>query len=99
MEGTGTIAFIRRGDIPDEQQKDTTYAQIVCNERPEKENPNRARLVVGGDRINYPRDVGTPTCDLLTVKFLLNSVISTPGVFFFTMDIKSFYLMIPLKKL
>ncbi len=82
MEGTDNIKFISREDIPAEQQKDTNYAQIVCNERPEKEDPNRARLVVGGDRINYPGDVGTPTCDLLTVKLLLNTVVLIPGANF-----------------
>jgi hypothetical protein len=46
------------------------------------------RLVVaGGDRVHYPFDAGTPTADLLTVKLLINSVISTPGARFFTMDI------------
>ena len=43
--------------------------------------------------------MGTPTCDLLTAKLLLNSIISTPGAKFFTMDIKNFYLMTPLPRL
>ena len=55
-------------------------------------------MVVGGDRINYPGDVGTPTADLLTVKLLLNSIVSTPGAKFFTVDIKNFYLMTPLPR-
>ena len=40
--------------------------------------------MAGGDRINYP--------DLLTVKLVLNSIISTPGADVFTMDIRNFYL-------
>jgi hypothetical protein len=33
--------------------------------------------MAGGDRINYPEDVGTPTVDMTLVKILLNSIIST----------------------
>jgi hypothetical protein len=51
---------------------------------------------VGGDRINYPGDYGTPTKDLLTVKLLLNSIVSTMGAKFMTIDIKDFYLMTPM---
>ena len=61
--------------------------------RTEKANPNRTRLTVGGDRVNYPGDCKTPTTDLLTVNLLLNSKISTPGAHFMTIDIKDFYLM------
>ena len=49
---------------------------------------NRTRLTVGGDRINYLGDVGTPTASLLTVKLLVNSVLSTAGAEFMTIDIK-----------
>ena len=60
------------------------------------DEPNRTRLVAGGDRVHYPFDAGTPTADLLTVKLLINSVKSTPGARFFTMDIKNFYLNTPM---
>ncbi len=67
--------------------------------RPKKtEEPNRSRLVAGGDRVNYPFDAGTPTADLLTIKLLINSVISKPGARFFTMDIKNFYLCTPMSR-
>jgi hypothetical protein len=36
------------------------------------------------------------TADLLTVKLMLNSVISTPNAKFMTIDIKDFYLMTPM---
>ena len=51
-----------------------------------------------GNRINCPYDVGTPTADLLTVKLLFNSVISTEGARFMTMDIKNFYLNTPMQR-
>ena len=53
---------------------------------------------MGKDRINYLDDYGTPTTDLLTVKVLINSVISIPQAKFMTMDIKNFYLNTPLKR-
>ncbi len=46
---------------------------------------------MGGDRVHYPYDAGTPTADLLTVKLLINSVILMPGARFSTMDINNFY--------
>ena len=54
--------------------------------------------MAGGDRVHYPGDAGTPTADLLTVKLLINSIISTPGAKFMTMDIKDFYLNTPMAR-
>ncbi len=51
-----------------------------------------------GDRVHYPGNAGTPTANLLTVKILINSIISTPGAKFMTMDIKDFYLNIPMAR-
>jgi hypothetical protein len=53
---------------------------------------------MGGNLINYPDDCGTPTADLLTVKWMLNSVISTPNAKFMTINIKDFYLMMPMEQ-
>ena len=53
-EDTDTIDFIHKHEVPSDHFKDVTYGQIVCNYREEKENLNWARLVVGGDRTNYP---------------------------------------------
>jgi hypothetical protein len=55
-------------------------------------------LVTRGDRVHYPSNAGTPTADLLTVKILINSIISTAGAKFITMDIKSFYLNTPMAR-
>ena len=59
--------------------------------------PNYTRLTVNGDRINYPGDPGTPMTDLLTFKIMLNSIISTTGANFMTMDVNNFYLNTPFK--
>ena len=52
----------------------------------------------GSELTNYPCDCGTPTANLLTVKLLLNSAISTKGAKFMILDISNFYLMTPLKR-
>jgi hypothetical protein len=51
-----------------------------------------------GDRVHYPGNARTPTTNLLTVKILINSIISTPGAKFMTMDIKDFYLNTPMAR-
>jgi hypothetical protein len=95
--GMDTIFFIPRHKIPKERAKDVTYGLITCSIRPEKvDKPNWTRLIARGDRVHYPFDAGTPTANLLTIKLLINSVISTPGANFFTMDIKNFYLCTPM---
>ena len=97
--GTNTIFFIKKNQVPRDRAKDVTYGLITTLIRPEKiDKPNRTRLVAGGDRVHYPGDVGTPTADLLTVKLLLNSIISTPKAKFMTMDIKDFYLNTPMAR-
>ncbi len=48
--------------------------------------------------MHFPGDAGTPTADLLTLKLLINSIISTAGAKFMTMDIKDFYLNIPMAR-
>ena len=97
IKGTDTIKFISKDNIPEERFKDVTYGKFVCEVKQNKAETNRTRLTVGGNRINYPFDVGTPTADLVLVKILLNSVISTPGAKFMTADVKNFYLNTPLK--
>jgi hypothetical protein len=51
---------------------------------------------MGGNLINYPGNCGTPTVDLLTMKTLFNSILSTPHAKFVTINIKDFYLMTPM---
>jgi hypothetical protein len=93
-----TIKFICQHEVPTERMKDVTYGQFVCTVQPEKAEPNRTRFTVGGDRINYPGEVATLTAKMLVEKSLFNSVISTKGARFMTMDISNFYLMTPLHR-
>ena len=46
--------FIPRHMVPKERTCDITYGLITCLIRPEKiDEPNRTRLVAGGDRVHY----------------------------------------------
>ena len=54
VEGTDTINFIALEQIPKDRRKDVTYARIVCNKPPQKEEVNRTRIAVGGNLINCP---------------------------------------------
>jgi hypothetical protein len=99
IKGTDTMRFINENEVPKTRQKDITYGSFVCNVRPEKvEEPNRTRFTVGGNKINYPGEVATPTAEMLVAKILFNSVISTPNAKFMTIDISNFYLNTPLKR-
>ena len=98
VDGTDTMFFINENKIPNNRRRDVTYRQIVCDVRERKAEKNRTRLTVGGNRINYPGDAGTPTACLLTVKLLVNSVVSTAGAEFMTLHIKLFYLDTPLAR-
>jgi hypothetical protein len=47
---------------------------------------------MGGDRINYPDDCGTLTADMILLKILVNSIISTSNAKCVMMEIEDFYL-------
>ena len=98
VKGTDTIVFIEKCDVPFDRWRDITYGRICANYRPEKEDPYRIRLTFGGNLINFPGDCGTPTAGMLTVKMLLNSVVSTTDATFMTIDIKKFYLCTPMER-
>ena len=57
--------------------KDITYGSFSCNFKPNKEEKECTRLTVGGNRINYLDDCGTPTAVMILFKILVNSMLST----------------------
>ncbi len=95
---TETIFFIQKDAIPQERRGDKMYARIVCTYPDGKKDKYRTQITMGGNLVIYPGDCGTPTADLLTVKLLLNSIISTPNAKFMTLDLKDFYLMTPMTR-
>ena len=84
--------------MPQDRFKDVTYAKFVCELKPNKAEIHRTRLTVGGDKVHYPGDVGTPTADLTLVKIHVNSIISTHGARYMTFDVKNFYLNTPMTR-
>ncbi len=93
-----TILFVYKEDILNDRKGDETYARIVSVYREGKKDKYRTHVTMGGNLVNFPGDCGTPTVDLLRVKLLLNSIISTKNEKFMTLDIKDFYLMTPMKR-
>ena len=96
VAGTDTFVLIDYQDIPLHKRREICHTMVVCEIRPEKDDPNRTRITIAGSRICYPGDVGTNTASLELVKLLINSVLSRKGAKFSTIDLKNFYLDTPL---
>jgi hypothetical protein len=95
-EGTNTIFFINRNQVPTDRK--VTYGRIFCTIRPQKKETHRNRLTVGGNLIDYPYDIGTPTAGITAAKIVFNSIVSTPNAKFMGLDIKYFYLNTKMKR-
>jgi len=92
VAGTNTFFLVDYRDIPAHKRKEICHTMVVCEVRPEKDDPDRTRITIGGICICYPGDVGTNTASLELFKLLLNSVLSRKGARFSTIDLKNFYL-------
>ena len=71
---------------------------MVCKVRPEKSNPNRTCITIGGNRITFTGDVGTPTASLELAKLVFNRVLSRLSAKSTAFDICNFYLQTPLNR-
>ena len=98
VKHTDTIEFIKRSEVP--AGRDVTYANFILDYRPLKSEPNRVRLTVGGDKLSYHEDAGSPAASLLETKIMINSVISDAhkGARFMGLDLKDFFLASPMKR-
>ena len=96
VSATDTIEFIHRYEVP--EGRDVTYATFVIDYRPLKSEPYRVRITVGGDRLSYQADAGSPAANLLETKLLINSTISeaAKGARFMSADLKDFFLATPM---
>ena len=94
IKGTNTIKFLTLDEIRNiPADRIIAYARIVVDSCPHKpKEPNRVRLTVGGNLIEYPGELTTRTAGLTTTKKLWNSVISTDNAKFITSDVKTLYL-------
>ena len=73
-----------------------TYAKMVVDYCPQKKDPNRIQIAVGGNLITYKGDTFTCTADLTTSKLWWNSVLSLKK-FYLTAALDYYkYMKIPL---
>ena len=91
-----TQFFIPFHEMPSDCK--ATYGKIVCEFKPHKFERYQSRLTVGGDKVDYPFPVSTPTADITAFKCLVNSVLSTEQAKFMTADIRDFYLNTPMER-
>ena len=70
---------------------------MVCEYRPEKDDPNRTRITISGGHVLVPFDVSTPTGSLELVKLVTNSLLYRPNAQFYAFEIKNFCLDTPMK--
>jgi hypothetical protein len=97
ITGTGTVFFIPKSRVPKDRK--VTYANFVCNIRPQKTETHRVRMTAGGDRLDYPGDASSPTVSMLDAKIHFNSTISDAknGARYLGIDIKNYYLGTPME--
>ena len=85
--------FIEFLEVP--KHRKVTCANFFCDYHSLKVEQFRVRMTMGGDRLEYPDEISSPTASLLETKLLLNSVISDYKVHnakFCSLDIKDFFL-------
>jgi hypothetical protein len=89
-KATNTIFFLSHKEIWCIPTNCTvTYACIVIDHRPQKQDPNCICITVGRNLINYLFELTTCTTDMVSSKLLWNSTISTKGARFAGANIKN----------
>ena len=73
VQSTDTINFIFISKFPN--YCSATYASLVWNCNPLKNDPYNVYCVDSGDKLDYPYDIGSPDYYLIENKFLLNTTI------------------------
>jgi hypothetical protein len=93
IPGTNTCFFTTLENISEDRK--ITYGKIVYDYKPHKQEKERVRLTIGGDRLDYSGDVATSTADITTFKIIINSTLSTKDAAMMMMDIRNYYLGTP----
>jgi hypothetical protein len=96
ITGTDTCFFTKLKNIPEDRK--ITYGKIVCDNKPHKQEKERVRLTVVGDKLDYSGDVATSTADITTFKIIINITLSTEDAAMMMMYIKNYYLGTPLPR-
>ncbi len=93
---TNTICFLSLDKIRRIHKDCTaTYACIVINHRPQKDDPNHICITVDENLIDYPYELTTQMANMVSSQIMWNSIISTPNAEFGGTDIKNMYLKTP----
>ena len=94
QKGTNTMFVMTHDELAHVLQagKKLTLANPVVNYRPQKENPNRIRIMAMGNLVSYKGKLSVQTADISTAKIHWNSVISNKKAKYMCLDIKNFYL-------
>lgn len=53
VEGTNTMFFIKKEELPQDRFRDVKHGKFVVDYWENKEEKERVRLTVAGNRINY----------------------------------------------
>jgi hypothetical protein len=94
---TNTIFFLSHDKIRRiPKDRTITYARIVIDHQPQKDDPNRMRITISGKLIDYPYELTTQTADMVSSKIMWNSIISMTNTKFGGTNIKKMYLKTPL---
>ena len=95
---TDTINFIMKQELP--KGKKVTYANFICDHRLLKEEEWRVHLIVGGNRLDYNFDAGSPAASILETELTINSVIydAHKGACFMGSD-HNFFSLLPYARL
>jgi hypothetical protein len=97
--GTNAMFVMDPKDMPNiPADRMVTYANIVVDFRPQKEDPHRIRITDGGNLINYPGKLTTQTADITMSKLHWNSMLSTQKAKYMCLNLKIFYLSAPLNQ-
>lgn len=89
IKGSNCIRFIQKNQVS--KGRSVTYARLVVNFTPGKSDPNRTRLTVESNLLSFEGEFYTETTDIIAIKILLNSVLSTKGAKFLTVNMKKIF--------
>jgi hypothetical protein len=93
---TGCIVFQPAGALPPGRKASYHNPQPKLKVRASGDVEYRIRSTYGGDRGDYSGPTKAETADMVTLKILLNAVVSEPDGKFMTIDIRDFYLGTPM---
>jgi hypothetical protein len=95
--GTNAMFVMDPKDIPNILvDRTVTYANVVVDFMPQKEDLHCICITAGGNLINYPGKLTMQTADITTSKSHWNSVLSTQKAKYMCLDLKKNYLSVPL---